>query len=180
MNEATLAKAWHEQVSPVRHVTLRSAAVAGVLALSCALQLPIQPAGAAQVRAGLADLAAGRADWAAFAVTYDDLQGIHGGLILTIHGDGRVEQRVVRTQAGEPRKVSRPDLERLVTLLREVQSWEQRTPARPPIPDESTSRLTVQCGGAEASIWEWYNDMPKNARIIRVRDLMTEIGWSAK
>src|SRR5580765_545003 len=106
------------EVGAVRPVTLRSAATAGALALSCALQLPIQPAGAAQVRAGLADLAAGRADWAAFAVTYDDLQGIHGGLILTIHGDGRVEQRVVRTQAGEPRKVSRRDLERLVTLLR--------------------------------------------------------------
>ena len=76
--------------------------------------------------------------------------------------------------------MSRQDLDRLVTLLREVQAWEQRTPARAPIPDESTSRLTVRCNGAEVTIWEWFNDMPKNARIVRVRDLMTEIGWSAK
>lgn len=164
----------------MRQVTSPSAAVVGVLALSGVLQVPIQPAGAAPVRAGLADLAAGRANWAAFAVTYDDLQGLHGGLILTIHGDGRVEQRAVRTKTGEPRMVSRQDLDRLAKLLLEVDAWEQRTPARTPVPDESASRLTVRYGGAETTIWEWFNDMPKNARIVRVRDLMTEIAWSTK
>jgi hypothetical protein len=39
-------------------------------------------------------------------------------LILTVNGNGQVEQKAVRIQVGEPRVVSRTDLARLLALLR--------------------------------------------------------------
>jgi hypothetical protein len=139
------------------------------------LQRSNQPPGGEQVRTALNSLATGRGDWTTFSVTYDDLHPMHGGLTLTIHGDGHVEKKVLRMESQEPRQVSRPDLERLVSLLQEIHAWEQRTPERNPVPDESRSLLIVRSGKAETTIWEWYNDMRSNNRIVRVRDLMTEI-----
>ena len=159
---------------------MRSTALAGLLVLECFAQSPVQPAGAEQVRMALEALAAGRGDWSAFSVTYDDLHGLHGGLTLTIHGNGRTEQQAVRTEAGNPRRVSRADLQRLVARLQEVRAWEQRTPTRTAAADESTTRLIVRSAGVQVTIWEWYNDMRKNDRILRVRDLMTEIAWQPK
>ena len=132
------------------------------------------------MRAGLERLSRGAGDLASVSVTYDDLHGLHGGLLLTIYGDGRAEQKAVRTDMRETRRVSPADLQRLIALVRELQAWEQRTPERAPVPDESRSRLTIRVGEAETTVWEWYNDMRKNARIGRVRDLMTEIAWVPK
>jgi hypothetical protein len=137
----------------------------------------IQPKDEERVRACVEGLAAGRGSRAAFSVTYNDQHALHGGLIMTIFGDGRVEQQALRMEVREPKQVSRGDLDRLAALVRELRAWEQRTPTRDAIPDESRSRLTVRCGGVETTIWEWYNDMKANARIIRVRDLMTAIAW---
>lgn len=138
----------------------------------------VQPKNSERIRVCLEALAAGREEWGGFSVSYDDLHGLHGGLSLIIHGDGRVEQQAVRRPVGTPRRVSRPDLDRLLTLLRELKAWEQRTPERQAVPDESTGRLTIWCGGVETTIWEWHNDMKANARIARVRTLMAEIAWT--
>lgn len=151
------------------------------LSLACLLSVagcspsPVQHRTADKVRACLDQLAANRGDWSKFSVTYDDLHGLHGGLTLTIHGDGRVEQHAVRAQTREPRDVLKPDLEKLLALLRELQAWEQRTPERQAVPDESIARLTIRCGGDEVTIWEWHNQMAENARIGRVSDLMTRL-----
>ena len=136
-----------------------------------------QPKDADRVRACVEDLTAGRGDLAGFSVTYDDIHGLHGGLSITIFGDGKVEQHAVRTEIREARQVSRPDLSRIVSLLRELKAWEQLTPERKPIPDESRARLTIRCRGSETTIWEWYNDMTKNARMARVKALMIEAAW---
>ena len=136
------------------------------------------PPDAARLRAALLELQGGRGALATLAVTYDDMHGLHGGLTLTIHGDGRVEQRAVRQKVGHPRpRVSPKDLQQLVALLVEVAAWEQRVPPRPPVPDESQAALRVSVGGERAVIWEWYNDLAKNDRILRVRELMKKIAW---
>ncbi len=136
---------------------------------------PVQDPGAAGMRACLDELAAGRGDWRKFSLTYDDVHALHGGLTLTIQGDGRVEQQAVRIQTREPRDVRKRDLEKLVALLRELKAWEQRTPKRQAVPDESIASLTIRCGGDTVRIWEWYNEMAANARIRRVHDLMTRL-----
>lgn len=158
----------------------RSLVFACLLLLAGCSPSPVQQPKGDKVRACLEELAAGGGDWITFSVTYDDSHGLHGGLTLTVHGDGRVDQRAIRFEAREPRPVSKPDLERLLALLREVKGWEQRIPERQAMPDESPIRLTVRCGTNEGKIWEWYNDMPENARISRVRDLMTQIAWQPK
>jgi hypothetical protein len=43
------------------------------------------------------------------------------------------------------------------------------------VPDESRAVLTLRTGGDEATIWEWYNDLGKNARQARVRALLLEL-----
>jgi hypothetical protein len=60
-------------------------------------------------------------------------------------------------------------------LLLEIRVWEQLTPEWPPVPDESRAVLTLRAGGDEVTIWEWYNDLGKNARLARVRALLLEL-----
>ncbi|MBL8483304.1 MAG: hypothetical protein JNJ60_13985 [Rhodocyclaceae bacterium] len=138
-----------------------------------------RPAGDARlkIRDALQALADGNGDWRLFTVVYDDLHPFHGGLTLTIHGNGSVEQKSVRTEVGQTTKVSAPDLEKLVSLLRKLEAWEQRVPERMAVPDESRARLVITYGEYQTVIWEWYNDLAKNRRISEIRDLMKQIAW---
>ena len=121
----------------------------------------------------------GKGDWKLLTVTYDDLHSLHGGLTLTIHGNGKVEQTARRTAAGEIKTVTAAELRKLVELLYRHKAWEQRTPERPAIPDESRSQLIISYGNDTVTIWEWYNDMDKNKRIIEIREFMKKIAWKA-
>lgn len=132
----------------------------------------------ARVKTALSTLAKDERALKTLTVTYDDMHGLHGGLTLTLHGDGRIEQQAVREKAGKPKSaVATEDLHRLVALLQEVAAWEQRVPERRAVPDESRTRLHITLDGHSATIWEWYNDMAKNQRIVRVRELMKQIAW---
>ncbi|HUS65929.1 MAG TPA: hypothetical protein VMZ28_15360, partial [Kofleriaceae bacterium] len=57
-------------------------------------------------------------------------------------------------------------------------AWEQRVPERAPVPDESRAHLTISYLGKSASIWEWFNDLEANQRIVQIRELMKEIAWT--
>lgn len=107
-----------------------------------------------------------------FAVRYSDMHGMHGGTTISLAADGTLHSRTVDPRRGsseEGRATVPPDSVRaVVQLLVELSAWEQRTPPRPPVPDESASGLTIRAGGEEVRIWEWYNDMGTNARMIRV------------
>lgn len=132
----------------------------------------------ARIRGSLTALAQDENAWKTFSVTYDDMHGLHGGLTLTLYGDGRVEQKAVREKVGVPKQaVARPELQRLVALLIELAAWEQRVPARRPVPDESRANLRITLDGNTSVIWEWFNDLGKHQRIARVRQLMKEIAW---
>lgn len=137
-----------------------------------------QSADATRVQGALSALTNDARAMKTLTVTYDDLHGLHGGLKLTVHGDGRVEQNAVREKVGQPKEsVAAADLQRLVALLVELAAWEQRVPKRRPVPDESQAHLRITIDGNSSSIWEWYNDLAKNQRIVRVRDLMKQIAW---
>jgi hypothetical protein len=112
-------------------------------------------------------------------ILYDDLHPLHGGLMLAVHGDGRVDQEARRESVGKPRKVSRENVLKLLALVRKHQAWEQRTPERAPVPDESRARLTIAWRDRQSVIWEWYNDLGKNARMIEIRELMKQIAWES-
>jgi hypothetical protein len=136
------------------------------------------PADPASVEAALSALAKDERTLKTLAVTYDDLHGLHGGLTLTIHGDGRIEQRAVREKVARPKdRVEPADVKRLVALLVELHAWEQQVPDKRPVPDESRAHLRITLDGHTSSIWERYNDLQKYQRILRIRDLMKKIAW---
>jgi hypothetical protein len=106
-----------------------------------------------------------------FAVRYSDMHGMHGGTTISLAADGTLHSRTVDPRSGssERRATVPPDSVRaMIQLLVELAAWEQRTPPRQPVPDESAAGLSIRAGGEEARIWEWYNEMGANARMSRV------------
>jgi len=146
--------------------------------LACSPAALADEADASGVCKGLKAYLAGALPGSKITVTYTDLHGLHGGLRLTIDGTGKVEQQAVRTKAGVPRRVSNAQFRALVQLLLETAAWEQRVPDRTPVPDESRASLTIVAGDARSTIWEWYNDLKPNNRLIRIREKMKSIAWS--
>lgn len=112
-------------------------------------------------------------------ITYSDMHGLWGGVTITLSGSGTYELLERTRGAGVPhvsQSIVAPERVRdVVRLLSEIKAWEQYTPERVPVPDESRATLVLRAGGVEASIWEWYNDIVKNARLVRVRSLLLEL-----
>ncbi len=129
------------------------------------------------IQEALKALAEGKGDWKQFSLTYDDLHGLHGGLTLTIHGSGKVEQEAVREKVGEPKDVSMANLNQLVNLLQKHKAWQQQVVERSAVPDESRARLVIKYKNDSVTIWEWYNDLPKNKRLAEIREFMKSVAW---
>lgn len=110
------------------------------------------------------------------SIVYDDMHGLWGGSILTVRGDGWLERQTrargapvhtsSKTRAGEH------ELLELIRLLVELSAWEQHTPDSPPIPDESRSQLTISLKGKTSRMWERFNEIPANNRLIRIKNWM--------
>ena len=131
----------------------------------------------AEIRQALYLIADQRLDPVPLSVTYDDMHGLWGGLTLTIHGNGHVRQKAVKVAARTPTLVSRDDVLKLVRLLLTEKVWEQLERERAFKPDESRARLVIRYGNQTSEIWEWYNDLEKNQRLGKIRDLMEAITW---
>lgn len=129
------------------------------------------------IQESLAKLAKGEGNWKDFSITYDDIHPLHGGFALTIDGAGKVTQKAVRQKVGEIREVSTADLRTLVELLARHHAWEQRESERKPRPDESRARLTIRYGENSVTIWEWYNDLRRNNRLLAIREAMKKAAW---
>ena len=129
------------------------------------------------IREALSEIANGKLDPIPLSVTYDDMHGLWGGLTLTIQGNGHVQQKAVKMAVRTPTQVSRDGILKLVRLLLQERAWEQREPERAPEPDESKARLVVEYGKQRSEIWEWYNDLDKNQRLGKIRDLMKAIAF---
>lgn len=59
--------------------------------------------------------------------------------------------------------------------LIELKAWERHTPDRPPLPDESRATLTISVDGQRSSIWEGFNEMEKDKRLIRIKAKMSKM-----
>lgn len=109
-------------------------------------------------------------------VTYDDMHGLWGGSLLTVRGDGwlegQVRQRGAQAPTSSKTRVSQSDLLDLVRLLLELRTWEQRTPDAVPVPDESRAYLTINLKGNTGLVWERFNEMQANSRLIRIKRWM--------
>ena len=114
-----------------------------------------------------------------FQVTYDDMHGLWGGTTIVITGKGNGQRRERENGGADPkefeRAITREQLLELAKLLVEQKAWEQRTPEREPLPDESRSRLKIEVDGQTSGMWEWFNDMEKNERLIKIQTKMKQM-----
>lgn len=113
-------------------------------------------------------------------VAYSDLHGLWGGIAVTVNGSGHAERHVSARGSGGPpvteANVAADELLELLALLVELEAWEQRTPEGDMLlPDESRATLTIRIGGHASSIWERFNEMEANQRLIRIKAKMTEM-----
>lgn len=129
------------------------------------------------IEEGLKQFQAGKLEPTKLTVIYSDLHGLHGGLELEVSGDGKVRQQAVRAKVQPASDLGAEQVQQLVGLLIEQKAWEQRVPERTAVPDESRARLTIQIGGQSTTIWEWYNDLSANDRMVRVREKMKDLAW---
>lgn len=109
------------------------------------------------------------------AVVYSDAHGLWGGTTISLGADGAYRRDRVDPRGPSERAEAVVDASHhraLASLLVELKAWKQQVPERRAVPDESRARLTIQCGAAEARIWEWYNDLGRLQRIARVRDAL--------
>jgi hypothetical protein len=102
------------------------------------------------------------------------MHGLWDGVIMTLSASAAYEY-LERTRGASAPEVIRDTvgparIQDVVRLLLEIKAWEQQTLERAPVPDESRATLTLRADDAESSIWEWYNDLAKNARFVRVRN----------
>jgi hypothetical protein len=112
-------------------------------------------------------------------ITYDDMHGLWGGTTIIITGKGDGERRERDRGRAEPKtfnKTITPEqMLELVNLLIEHKAWEQRTPDRAPLADESRASLRIQVSGQSSSIWEWFNDMEKTKRLSIIKAKMKQL-----
>ena len=145
---------------------------------------PVEMKGEAMaIRENLEAFLAGKVDGGTLKVAYDDLHGLHGGIRLSVDGNGAIVQET-RPPGGSSAKtpkamVSKEDFRTLVQLLLELEAWEQQIPERPLLADESLAKLKIETAAGTSSIWEHYNDLKKVQRIVKVRDLLFKIAWKS-
>ena len=128
------------------------------------------------VESALRAVATGNAAPADLLVVYDDMHGLWGGQTISVSGGGAYERKERGRGASTPTvitgTVDPQQIQALASLLVDLKAWEQRVPERAPVPDESRATLKIRVGTTEVTIWEWYNDLPKNDRIVQIRDRM--------
>ncbi|SRR6266511_666197 len=130
------------------------------------------------MEAQLKDFSEGRASQN-LSIIYSDMHGLWGGITITLSTDGTYE--LLERARGQivpdmvRRTVTPAHVQEVIALLLERRLWEQQTLQRTPIPDEVRATLTLRTGNVESSIWELYNKLEKNDRIVRVRRLLLEL-----
>ena len=107
------------------------------------------------------------------AIAYNDMHGLWGGTTITVRGDGSVE-RHTKARGAAAAQVSHTSIDRrmlldLIRLLVQLEAWEQRIPDRPPVPDESRASLTISVDGGASRIWERFNDLAANNRLVQIK-----------
>lgn len=110
-------------------------------------------------------------------VMYSDLHPLWGGLRITVRGDGHVEQTARQMDVPPVSDIAPEDVKEIVRLLLDIRAWEQQQEERPAVPDESRAYLAITAGKEHSEIWEYFNDMEKNERIVRVHQLLKERAW---
>ena len=99
---------------------------------------------------------------------------------FVVHGTGEINREGEGADAGGYNNLSvlsLAEIENLVRLLIDIEAWEQRVPWRETASDESRAYLRVQVGGASSEIWEWYDELDSNLRIVKLLDQLKKFAF---
>lgn len=117
-------------------------------------------------------------------VIYDEYEERWGGERIEVRGDGTLAMR--RWQPWEAReegsesnaRVSPDSIQRLVSLLVEIEAWDQETEREARL-DDARARVEIELGGERTEIWEWSADLEATQRIVRVKRLLERMAEDA-
>ena len=117
-------------------------------------------------------------------ISYDDMHGLWGGTTITIQGDGKAE-RLERAIGGDQPRVcvtviSQSQLLELIRLLLDLKAWEQQTPESMMVPDESRAHLKISLSGQVSDIWERFNEMAANNRLMQIKAKLVKLTGAEK
>jgi hypothetical protein len=112
------------------------------------------------------------------SVRYRDMNSFSGGTVIELRSDGffrrwdtkGMQENFLALENDGKVEISR--LRPLLELLIEVEAWRQLTPERHAVPDESQAKVSITSGTHRSVVWEWYNEMRANNRIVRIREVM--------
>ena len=113
-------------------------------------------------------------------VTYGEIHPTRDGPRLIINGTGQIQQEGEGADGGLYPDLSPAEVENLVRLLLDIEAWEQRTPWREADSEEIRAYLRVQVGGASSEIWEWYDELDHNRRIVQLLDQLKRVALLRK
>jgi hypothetical protein len=112
-------------------------------------------------------------------IVYSDMHWLWGGVTITLSVSGTYECLKHARGSIVPdlvhKTVTSTRIQEVIVLLREIRAWEQQTLERPPMSDEVLARLILRTDEVEASIWELYNNLERNGRLVRIRKLLLEL-----
>ena len=112
-------------------------------------------------------------------IIYNDMHWLWGGVTITLSATGAYERLEYQRESIIPdlrRKTVTPArIQEVILLLRELRAWEQQTLERTPMADEVRATLTLRTDEVESSIWELYNKLERNRRLVQVRRLLIDL-----
>lgn len=105
---------------------------------------------------------------ASLRITYEELHPNQDGPRIVVEGTGAIQREVADTNGYN--NLSLAEIEHLVRVLIDMEAWEQRSTYRKTASSEGRAYLRVQVGGASSEIWEWYDELDSNQRIVKLLD----------
>lgn len=115
-----------------------------------------------------------KSNW--FSIEYDDVSDFWGGTDIIVYSNGQITEKDIKPgdqSLSEKKGVLLPiEINELNKLILKYKVWEQIAPERQADPDETKAFLKINYGNKNSSIWEWYNDLNKNQRIIIIKNFL--------
>jgi hypothetical protein len=126
----------------------------------------------------LKDIAEGHATQN-LTIMYSDMHGLWGGVTVTLSTSGdyeRLERARGQVMPDMVRRTVAPaHIQEMLRVLLETRAWEQHALQRTPIPDEVLATLMLKIGDAVSAVWELYNNLERNNRLVQVRRLLLDL-----
>ena len=121
------------------------------------------------IEAGLHSFLASGISPASVRITYEELHPPREGDRIVILGTGEIQQ-TASAEGDRFTDLRLAEMENLVRVLIDIAAWEQRVAWRASGSEESRAYLRIQVAGSSSEIWEWYDELDDNLRIIQVID----------